>query len=116
MRVAGGVLSGGLPAACEYLAGRRFDASNAADTFWGMVVASPDKEWLTVAEAAQAAGCTQGWIRLLLGRGDLAGWKAGERAWLVDAAAARALRGSLSTRSVGQREAQKPASKRRKSR
>jgi hypothetical protein len=81
-----------------------------------MVVASPNKEWLTVAEAAEAAGCTEGWIRLLLGRGDLAGWKAGERAWLVDAAAARALRGSLSTRSVGNREAKKPAIKRRKSR
>ena len=95
---------------------RRFDSPNAVDTFWGMVVASPDKEWLTVAEAAEAAGCTVGWIRLLLGRGDLAGWKAGERAWLVDAAAARALRGSLSVRSVGQREAPRPTSKRRKSR
>jgi len=81
-----------------------------------MVVASPDKEWLTVTEAADAAGCTVGWIRLLLGRGELEGWKAGERAWLVKASAARALRGSLSPRSVGQREAKRPAAKRRKTR
>jgi len=79
-------------------------------------VASPDKEWLTVSEAAEAAGCTVGWIRLLLGRGDLDGWKAGERAWLVNAAAARALRGSLSARSVGNRSTKKATvRKRRKS-
>ena len=79
-------------------------------------MASPDKEWLTVTEAADAAGCTVGWIRLLLIRGELEGWKAGERAWLVKATAARALRGSLSPRSLGQREATKPVRKRRKTR
>ena len=79
-------------------------------------MASPDKEWLIVSEAAQAAGCTVGWIRLLLGRGELEGWKAGERAWLVRAAAAKALRDSLSARSVGQRDAKKPVTKRRKTR
>jgi hypothetical protein len=81
-----------------------------------MVVASPDKEWLTVSEAADVAGCTVGWIRLLLGRGDLAGWKAGERAWLVNAAAARALRSDLTTRSVGKRDAKPASPKSRKSR
>ena len=81
-----------------------------------MVVASPDKEWLTVSEAADAAGCTVGWIRLLLGRGELEGWKANQRAWLVSAAAARQLRGSLSPRSLGQREAKKSSAKRRKTR
>lgn len=79
-------------------------------------MASPDKEWLTVAEAAQAAGCTVGWIRLLLGRGELEGWKAGERAWLVKASAAKALRGTLSDRSLGRRASGKPVTKRRKSR
>lgn len=69
-----------------------------------------------MAEAAKAAGCTQGWIRLLLGRGDLAGWKAGERAWLVNAEAARALRGELTSRSVGKRDTQSASPKRRKSR
>lgn len=81
-----------------------------------MVVASPDKEWLTVSEAAQAAGCTVGWIRLLLGRGDLEGWKAGERAWLVSAEAAKALKASLSARSVGKRDAKTSQPQRRKSR
>lgn len=81
-----------------------------------MVVASPDKEWLTVSEAADLAGCTVGWIRLLLGRGQLHGWKAGERAWLVSASDARQLRQSLTARSVGKREAKPAAAKRRKSR
>lgn len=81
-----------------------------------MDVASPDKEWLTVNEAADAAGCTVGWIRMLLGRGDLEGWKANERAWMVKASAARSLRGALTARSVGQRDAKKPAAKRRKAR
>ena len=77
-------------------------------------MASPDKEWLTVAEAADAAGCTAGWIRLLLGRGALEGWKAGERAWLVKAAAAKALRGSLSPRSLGQRSTKKATPRQRR--
>ncbi len=64
-----------------------------------MVVASPDKEWLTVSEAADLAGCTAGWIRLLLGRGELEGWKAGERAWLVFKADVLTLKASLTTRS-----------------
>jgi hypothetical protein len=81
-----------------------------------MVVASPDQEWLTVGEAAKAAGCTQGWIRILLGRGDLAGWKANERAWMVSAEAARALRAGLTTRSVGKRDSKPSQPKRRKSR
>lgn len=81
-----------------------------------MVMASPDKEWLTVSEAAETAGCTVGWIRLLLGRGELDGWKAGERAWLVKATAAKALRGTLSPRSLGRRDAKKQVTKRRKTR
>lgn len=79
-------------------------------------MASPDKEWLTVSEAADLAGCTEGWIRLLLARGDLEGWKAGERAWLVKAVAARALRDDLTSRSVGKRDAKPASPKRRKSR
>lgn len=79
-------------------------------------MASPDKEWITVNEAAKAAGCTGGWIRLLLGSGELEGWKANERAWMVSAKAAAALRDTLSSRSVGQRQAKRPAAKRRKAR
>jgi excisionase family DNA binding protein len=93
-----------------------FDAVSPGVSIWGMVVASPDKEWLTVSEAADLAGCTAGWIRLLLGRGELEGWKAGERAWLVKAAAAKALRSDLTSRSVGKRDTKPAAPKRRKSR
>ena len=79
-------------------------------------MASPDKEWLTVNEAAKAAGCTGGWIRILLASGQLEGWKAIERAWMVKAEAAAALRPTLSSRSVGQRPTKKPVVTRRKSR
>jgi hypothetical protein len=85
-------------------------------SIWGMAVASPDKEWLTVAEAAEVAGCTEGWIRMLLLRDELDGWKSGERAWNVSAKAARELRRSLTTRSVGKRDDQPAQPKRRKSR
>ena len=81
-----------------------------------MVVASPDTKWLTVSEAAELAGCTTGWVRLLLARGDLEGWKAGERAWMVSAADTIRLRSLLSERSVGKRNAKPAQLKRRKSR
>jgi len=70
-----------------------------------IAVASPDKEWITIAEAVKLAGCTEGYIRRLLIAEDsrLAGWKAGERAWLVKRADVVALKASLSTRSVGRR-------------
>ena len=66
-----------------------------------MIVASPDKEWITVAEAVRLAGCTEGYLRRLLGEGDgrLTGWKAGERAWLVKRVDVVALRECLTTRS-----------------
>ena len=71
---------------------------------------SPDKQWITVAEAVKLCGCTEGYIRRLLIAEDprLTGWKAGERAWLVKRVDALALKASLSTRSVGKR-AEKPA-------
>ena len=73
-------------------------------------MASPDKEWITIAEAVKLAGCTEGYIRRLLIAEDsrLTGWKAGERAWLVKRADVVALKASLSTRSVGRR-AERPA-------
>ena len=73
-------------------------------------MASPDKEWITIAEAVKLAGCTEGYIRRLLLAKDnrLEGWKAGERAWLVRRADVLALKASLSTRSVGRRD-EKPA-------
>jgi excisionase family DNA binding protein len=73
-------------------------------------VASPDREWITIAEAVKLAGCTEGYIRRLLIAEDsrLTGWKAGERAWLVKRADVVTLKASLSTRSVGRR-GDKPA-------
>jgi excisionase family DNA binding protein len=75
-----------------------------------IAVASPDKEWITVAEAVKLCGCTEGYIRRLLIDDDdrLTGWKAGERAWLVKRADVLILKANLSTRSVGRRD-EKPA-------
>lgn len=84
-------------------------------------MASPDKEWITVAEAVKLCGCTEGYIRRLLVAEDsrLTGWKAGERAWLVKRADVVALKANLSTRSVGRRAekaaAPKPSRKRKPS-
>jgi hypothetical protein len=66
-----------------------------------VALASPDKEWITIAEAVKLAGCTEGSLRRLLGEGDtrLRGWKAGERAWLVFKADVLTLKASLTTRS-----------------
>lgn len=73
-------------------------------------MASPDKEWITIAEAAALAGCTEGYLRRLLGGKDsrLTGWKAGERAWLVKKVDILALKASLTTRS-NLRKAERPA-------
>ena len=68
-------------------------------------MASPDKEWITVAEAVELAGCTEGYLRRLLGEGDqrLRGWKAGARAWLVRRDDVLELRRHLTTRSNARR-------------
>lgn len=72
-------------------------------------MASPDKEWVTIAEAVELAGCTEGYLRRLLIAEDsrLTGWKAGARAWLVRRADVIKLRESLSTRSNGRKAEQK---------
>ena len=72
-------------------------------------MASPNREWLPVKEAAQLAGCTDGWLRLLLGEHhedwEKKGlcWKAGERAWVVHRDLVAQIGSGLSTRSVGKR-------------
>lgn len=78
-------------------------------------VASPDKEWITIAEASALAGCTEGYLRRLLLEQDsrLTGWKAGERAWLVKRADVLALKATLSTRS-NLRRAERPSAPKRK--
>lgn len=76
-------------------------------------MASPDAEWITIAEAVKIAGCTEGYIRRLLGEEDgrLTGWKAGERAWLVKRADILALKAGLSTRSNARRDERKAKKK-----
>jgi excisionase family DNA binding protein len=79
-------------------------------------MSSPDRQWITVAEAVEVAGCTDGYIRRLLREERLEGWRAGAHAWLVKREAAQELRSALSTRSnlrVAERKSlQKKRSKR----
>ena len=81
-------------------------------------MSSPGKEWLSVAEASQEAGCTEGWLRLLLGKHSdewmPAGrcWKVGTRAWAMHRDLVREIKSGLSIRSVGRRESPKPRKKR----
>jgi excisionase family DNA binding protein len=85
-----------------------------------MIAMAPQKidsgEYLTVAEAVEVMGCTEGWIRHLLGEGKLPGARRiGLRVWLIPAAAAKAARDGLSTRSVGKKHlAKRPAAARKK--
>jgi excisionase family DNA binding protein len=73
-------------------------------------------EYLTVAEAVEIMGCSEGWVRTLLGEGKLRGARrVGQRVWLIPVAAARDARDGLSTRSVGKKHlAKRPASSRKK--
>ena len=73
-------------------------------------------EYLTVAEAVEVMGCTQGWVRHLLGSGQIPGARRiGQRVWLIPAAAARQARDGLTTRSVGKKHlAKRPLAKRKK--
>ena len=80
----------------------------------GMIVASPDKAWLTVEEAVALIGCTDGWVRHLLREGKLEGWRAGERAWLVNRHSAIEARRNLTTRSNAKKgESPKPRRRRK---
>jgi excisionase family DNA binding protein len=85
-----------------------------------MVTMTPQKieggEYLTVKEAVDLMGCTEGWVRMLLGTGRLQGRRFGERVWLIPIEAAREARDNLSTRSAGKSHlAKRPAAKRKKS-
>lgn len=75
-------------------------------------MASPDGKWVTVSEAVDLAGCTDGWIRHLLREGKLAGFQLNEWTWMVDRAGAIALRQHLSSRSnAAKQKAAKTAAK-----
>jgi hypothetical protein len=85
-----------------------------------MVAMTPQKieggEYLTVREAVEFMGCTEGWVRMLLGTGRLAGKRFGERAWMIPIEAARQARDNLSTRATARKHlAKRPAAKRKKS-
>ena len=73
-------------------------------------------EYLTVAEAVEVMGCTDGWVRILIREGKLPGARRiGQRVWLIPSVAARQARDSLTTRSVGKKHlAKRPAAKRAK--
>jgi hypothetical protein len=73
---------------------------------------------VTIAEAVTIAGCTEGYIRRLLGENDgrLTGWKAGKRAWLVKRSDVLALKAGLSTRSNARKDERKAKKKPRRRR
>jgi Rne/Rng family ribonuclease len=58
-------------------------------------------EYLTVAEAVGVMGCTEGWVRMLLGTGRLAGKRFGARAWMIPLEAAREVVRQLRLRDLG---------------
>jgi excisionase family DNA binding protein len=73
-------------------------------------------EYLTVTEAVELMGCTDGWVRILLREGKLPGARRiGQRVWLIPTSAAKQARDALTTRSVGKKHlAKRPAAKRKK--
>lgn len=78
-------------------------------------MASPDNKWVSVSEACDLAGCTDGWIRHLLREDKLGGFQVNEWTWMVDRAEAIALRKNLSSRSNAAKDKpSKPSSKRRR--
>jgi hypothetical protein len=78
------------------------------------------EEYLTIAEAVEYMGCTDGWIRHLLrkkdkDKGKLEGRQIGQRLWLVKKSSATRAREELTTRAKGKKHlAQRPAALRKK--
>ena len=73
-------------------------------------------EYLTVLEAVELMGCSEAWVRTLLGRGLLPGARRiGQRVWLIPKTVATEAKDGLSTRATGKRHlAKRPAAKRKK--
>jgi hypothetical protein len=71
---------------------------------------SPCGTWLSVASAAESAGCSEGWLRLLLGKNstewlrDGRCWKVGTRAWAMHRDLVKEIKDGLSDRSLGLRD------------
>jgi excisionase family DNA binding protein len=72
-------------------------------------------KWLTVSEAVEYMGCSEAWVRTLLGSGQLHGAKKiGKRVWLIPETAAASAKEGLTTRATGKRHlAKRPAAKRK---
>jgi hypothetical protein len=96
-----------------------------------MIAMSVQDDWVSVAKAAEMAGCSQQFIRRELiehlpkdasghpagertSGGRLDGWLVNGRAWLVSRVSVAALRASLTSRSTGNRDAAKAAAGRKK--
>ena len=66
-------------------------------------MATPDNRWVSVIEACDLAGCSEGWMRHLLREGKLPGIQFNGWTWMIDRKEAIALRSTLSARSIGSR-------------
>jgi hypothetical protein len=74
-------------------------------------------EYLTVPEAVEFIGCTDGWVRHLCREDKLKSRLLGKRLRLVEKRSAAHVRDTLTTRSVGKKHlAKRPAANRKKSR
>jgi hypothetical protein len=72
-------------------------------------------EYLTVPEAVEFMGCTDGWVRILCREGKLASRMLGKRLRLVEKRSAAHVRDTLTTRAVGKKHlAKRPAAARKK--
>jgi hypothetical protein len=77
--------------------------------------------YLTIAEAVEFMGCTDGWIRQLLRKEEetpgsgLRGKRLGARLWLISLESARQQRDALTTRANAKKHlAKRPAARRKK--
>lgn len=73
------------------------------------------EDYLTIAEAVEFMGCTDGWVRHLLRSEKLRGRRLGQRLWLVSASSAKEQRDALTTRANAKRHmAKRPLAARKK--
>ena len=72
-------------------------------------------DYLTVSEAVEFIGCTDGWVRILCREGKLESRMMGKRLRLVAKRSAAQIRDTLTTRANAKRHlAKRPAAKRKK--
>jgi len=72
-------------------------------------------DYLTIAEAVEFMGCTDGWVRMLCRKGKLESRMMGKRLRLVAKRSAAHVRDTLTTRATGKKHlAARPAARRKK--